>query len=155
MTWELNVNGVPRTIEAPPSALLVDVLRDELGLVGTKVGCGIGYCGACTVHLDGKPVHACCVIAGDCEDAAVETIEQVSTTPCGRTVVDAFAENGAIQCGFCTPGFVMSTTGLLAETPAPDEAEVRDYLVGNICRCTGFTKIVAAVCDAAGREQAR
>lgn len=154
MTFGLTVNGVRREVDAPPATTLIDVLRDDLGLTGAKVGCGIGFCGACTVHLDGRPVHACCVVAGDCTDAEITTVEQTAQTPLGRQVVSAVAAHGAVQCGFCTPGFVMSAVGLLTENPQPTRAEVNEYLVGNICRCTGFAKLVGAVCAVADQSAA-
>jgi aldehyde oxidoreductase len=149
MSIRLRVNGATREVDAPPFATLADVLREHCGLIGTKVGCAVGYCGACTVLLDGMPVHACCMVAGDCVDAAITTVEGVRDEPAGAEVVEAFERHGAVQCGFCTTGFVMSTVGM-PPRGCRSRGEVRDYLVGNICRCTGFAKIVDAVCDVHG-----
>lgn len=152
MSVHLRVNGESYEVDASPFATLAEVLREHCGLTGTKVGCAVGYCGACTVLLDGRPVHACCMVVGDCVDATITTVEGVRDEPAGATVVEAFARHGAVQCGFCTTGFVMSAVGI-PEAACRSRGTVRDYLVGNICRCTGFAKIVDAVCDVKGVSQ--
>jgi carbon-monoxide dehydrogenase small subunit len=132
-----------------PNKLLLNLVRDDLYLTGTKYGCGIGECGACTVHLDGEAVLACMVLAVDADGRRVDTIEGVADGNKLDPVQEAYIEEGAIQCGFCTPGFVMTTKALLAENPDPSEAEIREYLKGNMCRCTGYVNIVKAVQSAA------
>jgi aerobic-type carbon monoxide dehydrogenase small subunit (CoxS/CutS family) len=149
MDYRLQVNGTSYDISAAPFETLVTVLRDHCQLTGTKVGCRVGYCGACTVLLDGLPVHACCVVAADCVDSVVTTIEQAATEPLGERVIAEFERQGAVQCGYCTPGFVMTAAGMPAAAACSRQA-VRDYLVGNICRCTGFVKPVDAICTARG-----
>ena len=139
----LTVNGRRQEVSCAADDTLLAVLRDDLGLTGTKFGCGIGYCGACTVLVDGAAAHSCCLLAATMDGRDITTIEGVSSdTP--DDVQTAFLEAGAVQCGYCTPGFVVSVRALLAENPAPDEAEVRRFLTGNICRCSGFAAIVRA-----------
>ncbi|HJO38202.1 MAG: (2Fe-2S)-binding protein [Vicinamibacterales bacterium] len=146
----LEVNGSSTTLQVAPSARLIDVLREDLGLTGTKEGCGNGECGSCTVLLDGRPVNACLLVALEVEGRAVTTIEGL-LGPGGKLshVQQAFVETGGIQCGFCTPGMIMSATALLEATPAPSDAEIRDALVGNLCRCTGYAQIIESVRAAA------
>lgn len=145
----LTVNGDEREVFADTRRSLLDLLRGELGLFGTHRGCDSGDCGACTVLLDDAPVTACLVLAADCDGARVVTIEGL-TTPSGlHPVQRALIEHGGIQCGYCTPGIVISAVALLAETPNPTEPEVRKALAGNLCRCTGYVKIVEAVLSAA------
>jgi carbon-monoxide dehydrogenase small subunit len=151
----LHCNGRERTARAEPDRLLVDFLREDLGLTGTKYGCGTGDCGACTVLVDGEPVHGCLVYAVECGGAEVTTVEQVSETPEGRLVVDALLRHNGVQCGICTPGFVVTAAGCLdALGPEPGRERVQDALAGNLCRCTGYEPIVAAVQDAAARHHA-
>jgi carbon-monoxide dehydrogenase small subunit/xanthine dehydrogenase small subunit len=146
------VNGVPCRIRFEPLWPLLRVLREVLGLVGSKEGCGEGECGACTVLLDGRPVTACLVAAGQVlDESRILTIEGISETPLGRTILDAFIEHGAVQCGFCIPGMVVAAYALLSEIPHPDEVAVREALSGNLCRCTGYAKIVSAILNAASR----
>jgi len=142
----LTVNGVERHFSVGPNDLLINVLRDRLGLTGTKYGCGIGECGACTVHLDGLPTLSCLTLAVAADGREVTTVEGLQG-PDGALdpVQEAFIENAAFQCGYCTPGMLMMTKRLLAENPVPDEEDIRDYLKGNRCRCTGFAAIVRAV----------
>ncbi|WP_310961275.1 (2Fe-2S)-binding protein [Nocardioides terrisoli] len=147
MTFELKVNGRVHVVSSSPFSTLAEVLREDCGLTGTKIGCGVGYCGACTVLLDGEPVHACCMIAGDCVDAVITTIEGAREEPEGAEVISACARLGAVQCGFCTAGFVMSAVGM-PDAACRSRASVRDYLVGNICRCTGYAKLIDAVYEA-------
>lgn len=152
MQLTLSVNGRTRTLDASPAATLLDVLRDELGLTGTKEGCVEGECGACTVLVDGRPVDSCIFAAqavGSREVTTIEGVGAVEATPLQKAMVEA----GAVQCGFCTPGFVMTLTALLAETPSPDEATIRRSLAGNICRCTGYSQIVDAVLEASGEKR--
>jgi aerobic-type carbon monoxide dehydrogenase small subunit (CoxS/CutS family) len=147
---ELEVNGRQMSALAPPDRLLVDFLREELELTGTKFGCGTGDCGACAVLLDGVPVNACLIYAVECEGRVVETVESVSQGRAGSLVVDAFLRNNAVQCGICTPGFVVSAAGSLAVLgPEPDREQVETALAGNLCRCTGYYGILAAVQQAA------
>lgn len=145
LTVSLRVNGRPVRLSVAADAFLVDVLRERLVLTGTKYGCGMGECGACTVLLDGQPVFACLVLAVDAENRAVTTIEGLAPPGDLSPLQQAFAERGAVQCGFCTPGMLVSATALLAETACPDEREIRQALSGNLCRCTGYAKIIDAV----------
>ena len=154
MKIDLTVNGQPRQLDVPPLARLLDILRLELGLTGTKEGCGEGECGACTVLLDGEAVCSCLVPACQLDGATVRTIEGLETAsgeldPLQR----AFVEGGAVQCGFCTPGMVLAARALLDRDPDPDEREIRTALSGNLCRCTGYTKIIASVQRAAAAER--
>ena len=149
MKIKITVNGRTRDFDVEPNTLLLNLLRDELYLTGTKYGCGIGECGACTVHLDGEAVLACLTLAVDAEGRSVDTIEGVADGGRLDSVQEAFLEEGAVQCGFCTPGFIMSARALLRENPDPTEGEIREYLKGNMCRCTGYVNIVKAVQSAA------
>jgi carbon-monoxide dehydrogenase small subunit len=141
----LEVNG--RTVQATvePQTLLVDLLRSQLGLTGTHVGCDTAQCGACVVHMDGNSVKSCNVFAVQADGARVVTIEGLSKGPELHAVQAAFKEAHGLQCGFCTPGMVMAAADLLAKNPSPTEAEIRGWLKGNICRCTGYHNIVKAV----------
>jgi aerobic carbon-monoxide dehydrogenase small subunit len=150
----LNVNGREHSIEVEPRLLLVHALRDELGLTGTHVGCDTSNCGACTVHLDGKPVKSCTVLAVQAEGAEVTTIEGLGSESELHPVQEAFWNDHGLQCGYCTPGMIMAAAGLLAENPDPTEEEVRHGLEGNLCRCTGYHNIVRAVLDAAKTKSA-
>jgi carbon-monoxide dehydrogenase small subunit len=146
----LRVNGVEHELEAEPRLLLVHALRDELGLTGTHVGCDTTNCGACTVHLDGKPVKSCTVLAVQAEDVDITTIEGMAGSNGElHPIQEAFWNDHGLQCGYCTPGMIMAAAGLLAENPNPTEDEVRHGLEGNLCRCTGYHNIVKAVLDAA------
>jgi aerobic-type carbon monoxide dehydrogenase small subunit (CoxS/CutS family) len=147
----INVNGKPRKFDVEPNTLLLNLIRNEMTLTGTKYGCGIGECGACTVLLDGDAVLACMVLAMDADNRKVDTIEGLSDGDKLHPIQQAYLDEGAVQCGFCTPGFVMTTKALLEEDPDPDEAEIREYLNGCICRCTGYVNIVKAVQVAAKR----
>jgi len=149
MEIEITINGRKRRFDVEPNKLLLNLVRDELYLTGTKYGCGIGECGACTVHLDGEAVLACMVLAVDADGRSVTTIEGVADGDRLDPVQEAYIEEGAIQCGFCTPGFIMSTKALLKENPDPSEGEIREYLKGNYCRCTGYVNIIKAVQSAA------
>ena len=146
----MTVNGRPAAGEAEGRTLLVDFLRGTLGLTGTHVGCDTSQCGACVVHVDGKAVKACTMFAAEAEGAEVTTIEGMAA-PDGtlNDIQQAFQDHHGLQCGFCTPGMVMSAAALLAENPDPDDTEIREYLEGNICRCTGYHNIVKAIRSAA------
>ncbi len=142
---KLNVNGEVRQVLAPANHSLLEVLRERCGLTGTKHGCELGECGACTVLLDGEPVLACLVLAVECEDRRVETVEGLSNGAALHPLQQAFADLGAAQCGYCTPGMLMTAKALLDSNPLASEMEVREALAGNLCRCTGYWKIVEAV----------
>jgi aerobic carbon-monoxide dehydrogenase small subunit len=145
------VNRRPVSLEIEPRAILLDILRDDLGLTGTKRSCDTQVCGACTVLLDGLPVSACCTLAYEAGGREVETIEGLAGPHGLHPIQQAFVDRVAIQCGFCTPGFVLATKALLAENPRPTCTEIEDFLGGNLCRCTGYWNILDAVADAAGR----
>jgi carbon-monoxide dehydrogenase small subunit len=146
MNVSLTVNGVARVAEGvEEEASLLDLLRDHLGLFGTKNACEQGECGSCSVFLDDLLVCSCLVPAGSAEGAAVETVEGLAADGILDPIQQAFVEAGAVQCGFCTPGFVMATHDLLRRVPEPDDAEIREALSGNLCRCTGYQKIIDAV----------
>lgn len=151
----MNVNGKAVSAEAEGRTLLSGFLREGLGLTGTHVGCDTSQCGACVVHVNGKPVKSCTVFAVDVAGAEVRTIEGMANADGSLGVVQqAFQDHHGLQCGFCTPGMVMSSAALLAENPKPTETEVREYLEGNICRCTGYHNIVKAVLAASGQSVA-
>ena len=141
----LKVNGKDHELAVDTNQILVDLLRYDLGLTGTKKGCGTGECGACTVLLNDKPVNACLVLAVQANGAEILTIEGLKPPQGLHPLQQAFVENGAIQCGFCTPGMILSASSLLNRNPNPTEAEIRTALSGNLCRCTGYQKIVEAV----------
>ena len=148
---ETTVNGRPVTLEIEPRAILLDMLRDDLGLTGAKRSCDTQVCGACTVLLDGSPVSACCTLAYETDGREVETIEGLAGADGLHPIQQAFVDQVAIQCGFCTPGFVLTTKALLTENPRPTRSEIENYLGGNLCRCTGYWNILDAVADAAVR----
>ena len=153
MKVTMTVNGRARSAEAEGRTLLVDWLREGLRLTGTHVGCDTSQCGACVVHVNGDPVKACTVLAQELDGAEVTTIEGMANADGSLGVVQqAFQDYHGLQCGFCTPGMVMSAASLLKENPRPSEAEVRHYLEGNICRCTGYHNIVKAVMAASGQQ---
>jgi aerobic carbon-monoxide dehydrogenase small subunit len=145
----LDVNGEQIEVEVPARRLLVHFLRDDLGLTGTHVGCDTGNCGACTVHLNGEPVKSCMLLAVQADGAKVATIEGLAPDGELNPLQRSFNEHHALQCGYCTPGMLMSATALLEQNPHPSEDEVRVALQGNICRCTGYVNIVEAVVAAA------
>jgi carbon-monoxide dehydrogenase small subunit len=144
-----SVNGDPQEFLCAPDTTLLEALRETLGLTGSKEGCGSGDCGACTVTLDGSMVCACLVLAAEAEGRQIGTIEGVAEGGALHPVQRKFLEHGALQCGFCTPGFIVASKALLDRNPNPSETEVRYWLAGNLCRCTGYDKIVRAVLDAA------
>lgn len=145
----LQVNAKSFSVDVGSGELLVDVLRDKLGLTGTKKGCGTGDCGACTVLLDGKPVNSCLVLAVSVEGKQIETIESLGDTNHLHPLQQSFIDNGAIQCGYCSPGFLITAKALLDENPNPTEAEIRAAVAGNLCRCTGYATIIRAISAAA------
>jgi len=145
----LHVNARLVRVSVAGDEFLVDTLRDRLALTGTKYGCGMGECGTCTVLLDGQPVFACLVLTVEADGQHVTTVEGLARQGELHALQRAFADVGAVQCGFCTPGMLVSAAALLAETPHPSEHEIRRALSGNLCRCTGYTKIVEAVQAAA------
>lgn len=146
-----SVNGEPVELEVEAHRTLLEVLRRDLGLKGAKEGCGAGECGACTVLLDDEPVNACLVLALQASGRKVTTIEGLSDRTGLHPLQEAFIRHGAIQCGFCTPGMILSAKALLDRNPNPTEREVREGLVGNLCRCTGYQKIVEAILSVAER----
>lgn len=154
--YQLNISVNKRRYDLAVFAktTLVELLREDLGLTGTKIGCGEGECGVCTVLLDGSPVCSCCVLALEADGREVTTIEGVALGPKLHPIQQAFIEKGAVQCGFCTPGAVLSAKALLDRNPKPNDADVRAALAGNLCRCTGYQKIVEAV-QAAADSMAR
>jgi carbon-monoxide dehydrogenase small subunit len=145
----LTVNDQAQEVEVPPNALLVDILRVQLGLTGTHVGCDTSQCGACTVHMDGRAVKSCTVLAGQASGARVTTIEGIGAPGNLHPMQQAFQDSHALQCGFCTPGMIMRAIDLVKTTPNLDEESVRAGLSGNFCRCTGYHNIVKAVLSAA------
>jgi len=147
----LNVNDNDYEVAVQPNQTLTQVLREELNLLGTKEGCGIGDCGACTVIMDGRPVNSCLVLAVQASGSKIETIEGVAQGHKLHPVQEAFVNLGAIQCGFCTPGMVLTAKNLLENNPNPTEQEIRKAMSGNLCRCTGYQKIVEAVQEAAAQ----
>jgi aerobic carbon-monoxide dehydrogenase small subunit len=147
----LRVNGGEHRLEVEPRRLLADVLREDLGLTGTHLGCEQGACGACTVLLDGGAVRSCLLFAVQAEGAEVTTVEALARGGVLHPLQEAFRDHHALQCGFCTPGMLLAAVDLLARNPAPTAAEVREEISGNLCRCTGYGRIVDAVLDAAGR----
>lgn len=150
----LTVNGVGREVDVEPRRLLVQVLREDLGLTGTHVGCDTAQCGACTVVLDGAAVKSCTVLAVAADGASVTTIEGLASDGELHPLQAAFRDNHGLQCGFCTPGMIMTAVDFLHRNPSPTEAEIRAAIEGNICRCTGYQNIVAAIADAAARMRA-
>ena len=146
---QLRVNGENLDLVVSPGALLVDTLRESAGLTGSKKGCGTGDCGACTVLLDERPVTSCLVLSATAQGKDIVTIEGLADDSALHPVQQGFVECGAVQCGYCTPGMVMMATALLADEPHPTEDEIRAGLAGNLCRCTGYSKIIAAVHTAA------
>jgi aerobic-type carbon monoxide dehydrogenase small subunit (CoxS/CutS family) len=145
----LTVNGTLYELDVQPWETLLEVIRDRLGLTGTKEGCGLGECGACTVIMDGKTVNSCLVLAAEADGRQITTIEGLADSEKLHPIQEAFVENGGLQCGFCTPGMIMSAKALLDENPNPSEGEIRRAIAGNLCRCTGYTKIIESITSAA------
>jgi len=144
------VNDEPVEVPIQPYETLLDALREEMGLTGPKEGCGTGDCGACTIHLDGKPVASCLVLALQARGRSVRTIEGMARAGALDPLQDAFVRHGVAQCGFCIPGVLMAAAALLAENPRPTQDEIRYGIAGNLCRCTGYTKMLDAIGEVAG-----
>jgi carbon-monoxide dehydrogenase small subunit len=140
----IRVNGEEYSLEVKPNRVLLDVLREDIGLTGTKKGCGLGKCGACTVLLDGRPVHSCLILAPQVNGKEITTIEGIAVEE-PHPLQAAFVNKGAVQCGFCTPGMINTAKALLDTNPDPDEAEIKLAIAGNLCRCTGYNQIVSAI----------
>lgn len=145
MLLHFTLNGKAMEVDTLPCKRMLDVLRGDLSLTGTKEGCAVGECGACTVILNGEPVASCLVAAGQMQGAEILTIEGMSETLIGSVLQDCFVEGDAVQCGFCTPGFIMTAYALLQKNPHPTREEIREAVAGNICRCTGYIPIVNAI----------
>ena len=141
----LNVNGEEHEVEIESNRLLLQVLRDTLGLIGTKEGCSIGVCGACSVIVDGRVVSSCLTLAAGCAGKDIQTIEGLAKDGKLHPLQQAFIEYGGFQCGICTPGQVVAATALLKENPRPNEDEIKDWMMGNLCRCTGYYKIIESI----------
>ena len=148
MLVKIKVNGELRTADVPPETTLLKMLRESLDLTGTKLGCDVGDCGTCTVIVDGVSVNSCLMLAGRANGSEITTIEGLADSNTLHPLQEKFEEHGALQCGFCGPGMLMSAKDLLDKNPDPSIHEVRDALSGNLCRCTGYTKIIEAVIDA-------
>ncbi len=153
-TIHLSVNGEEETVEVPSRRLLVDVLRYDLGLTGTKEGCSVGVCGACTVLMDGKPISSCLALALFADGKEIVTVEGLAREERLDRVQQAFIDYGGFQCGICTPGMVVAAKALLDENPDPTVDEITEWMMGNICRCTGYYKIIESIQGAAGQIQA-
>ena len=149
-TISLTVNGSERSLDVEPRTTLLDAVREQLGLTGAKLGCDIQVCGACTLLLDGKPVSACSVLALDADGRAVTTVEGLSQGDKLHPIQEAFMEFGALQCGYCTSGFILTAKALFDENPKPSEQEIRDYLAGNFCRCGCYQEIMQALKNVRG-----
>ena len=145
MPTTLKINGQTRTVDAEPGTPLLWVIRDELKMTGTKFGCGVASCGACTVHMDGEPVRSCQTYVEDVADAEITTIEAISDSKIGAAVQQAWVELDVVQCGYCQSGQVMSAVGLLAENPKPTVDEIHEYMDGNACRCASYQRIRAGI----------
>lgn len=154
MKISVNVNGKTREMEVEPRTLLVDYLREHCSLTGTHVGCDTSSCGACTVHVDGKAVKSCTMLAVQADNCNVTTVEGLSTNGSLHPIQEGFKEEHGLQCGFCTPGMMMTATDLLSHNPNPSEAEIREALEGNFCRCTGYHNIVKSIQYAAKKMNA-
>ena len=154
-TLSCTINDDAVEVLVQPYETLLDALRETLGLTGPKEGCGTGDCGACTVHLDGKPIASCLMLAMQVRGRSVRTIEGLGRQDALHPLQDAFVRHGVPQCGFCIPGVLMAAAALLAENPHPTESEIRYGIAGNLCRCTGYTKMLAAITEAAGATSAR
>ncbi len=148
----LNINDKPFDVRISPNDTLLEVLREKLDFTGSKESCGEGVCGSCTVQMDDKPVRSCLTLALEAQDCKIKTVEGLANGDDLSDLQESFIDHGAVQCGFCTPGMLMSADALLKDNPEPDEKTVRKALSGNICRCTGYAKIVDAVCHAASPE---
>ena len=150
---QLRVNGELHEVMVAPWKTLLQVIRDDIGLTGAKEACGTGECGACTVLVNGKPVNSCLVLAVEAQGKDILTIEGLAPRDKLHPLQDAFIQRGAIQCGFCTPGMILSAKALLDDNPQPTEEEIRDAISGNLCRCTGYNKIVEAILEVAQSKE--
>ena len=148
---EMDVNGIRHQVHVDPGTTLLEVLREQLNLKGTKQGCGNGECGACTVIMNGKAVNACLVLAVRAHNKSITTIEGIASNKNLHPIQEEFIKNGAVQCGFCTPGMIMSAKALLDESSEPDREDIKEALSGNLCRCSGYQKIVQAIINASQR----
>jgi carbon-monoxide dehydrogenase small subunit len=148
----LTINGAAEQVDVPSNLTLLQLLREKLALTGTKNGCMAGECGACTVILNGEPVNSCMVLAVECDEAQVLTVEGLAKDGVLDPIQEAIIQEGGVQCGFCTPGILISARALLDRIPDPSEADIREALVGNLCRCTGYLPILEAVQEAAQRQ---
>lgn len=146
---ELKINGEIHAVSVKPNETLLDVLRDKIGLTGTKKGCDTGQCGACTILLDGKPVPSCLILVVDVKNKEIITIEGLAENGSLHPLQEAFVNEGAVQCGYCTPGMILSAKALLDQNPHPSEQEIKEAISGNLCRCTGYVKIIQAISAAA------
>ena len=146
------INGAPKQLSVPVTMSALTMIREELGLIGTKYGCGEGECGACTILVDGVSLNACLMFAVDCDGRELTTVEEVASTPAGEKLRDAFVARGAVQCGFCTPGMMVQAKHLLDCNPHPSRETIKRGIEGNLCRCTGYVKIVDAIEAAAGAK---
>lgn len=151
----LTVNGKPYQLSVLPWRTLLEVIREDLGLTGTKEGCGLGECGACTVLMDGKAVNSCLVLATEAEGKQITTIEGLAQGDKLHPIQQAFVDHGGLQCGFCTPGMIMAAKALLDENPTPTEEEIKQAIAGNLCRCTGYAKIIESIRAAAKNMEAK
>lgn len=145
LTIHFKLNGIAQTIQTISNRRLIDILRDDMQLTGTKEGCGIGECGACTVVMNQKAVNACLILAGQIDGAEITTVEGLASHSSLHLLQESFIKLGAIQCGFCTPGMLMSAYALLLKNGAPTEDEIKEAIAGNLCRCTGYKQIIAAI----------
>lgn len=152
MAYTVNINGTPHTVDVDGDIPLLWVLRDVIGMTGTKFGCGAGLCGACTVHIDGVATRSCITSIDSVGKKAITTIEAISDTPAGQKIQKAWIDHEVVQCGYCQSGQVMSATALLASNPHPTDADIDDAMTGNICRCGTYVRIRAAIKDAANSE---
>jgi carbon-monoxide dehydrogenase small subunit len=154
-TIRFRINDQPYELSVEPNQVLLDLLRDELGLTGTKGGCYIGDCGSCTVIMDGRPVNSCLVLAVQADGKEIYTVEGLEREGELSTIQKAFMEKGAVQCGFCTPGMLLSAKSLIDQNPSPSVAEIKMAISGNLCRCTGYQKIIEAIEEAASKGRHR
>ena len=150
----LTVNGEPEIVDVPSNMTLLQMLREKLARTGTKNGCTAGECGACTVMLNGEPVNSCLVLAVECDGAQIMTVEGLAPNSHLNPIQEAMVAHGGVQCGFCSPGMLISAQALLTRNPQPTDYEIRDALVGNLCRCTGYLRIIEAVKEAAKQQHA-
>jgi carbon-monoxide dehydrogenase small subunit len=150
----LSINGEYEQVDVPSNMTLLQMLRDKLALTGTKNGCNAGECGACTVLLNGEPVNSCMLLAVECQGAEITTVEGLAHDRQLDPVQEAIIDHGGVQCGFCTPGILISSRALLDRNPEPSDEDIREALVGNLCRCTGYLRIIDAVKDSAERQKA-